>query len=173
MAIKEVEAFGNKIQGNGTVNVFLMNYNTGVSPESLQKTAGSEITQTVFKPGDTRFYPYTQQVFFHDNDISGGGKSPDGRIEVIKAMAAALGGTLPDIQYDGVLDPAWPRKGNNPGQICLTNNGAATFLNFDAAENMKHPITDAAKYGCMLKALDAVSIPQTYDAKSGGPPGTP
>jgi len=147
MAIKEVEAFGNKIQGNGTVNVFLMNYNTGVSPESLQKTAGSEITQTVFKPGDTRFYPYTQQVFFHDNDISSGGKSPDGRIEVIKAMAAALGGALTDIQYDGVVDPAWPRKSGNPGQICLTNNGAATFLNFDAAENMKHPITDAAKYG--------------------------
>ena len=40
MAIKEVEAFGNKIQGNGTVNVFLMNYNTGVSPDSLAENRG-------------------------------------------------------------------------------------------------------------------------------------
>jgi len=173
MAIKEVEAFGNKIQGNGTVNVFLMNYNTGVSPDSLQKTAESQITQTVFKPGDTRFYPYTQQVFFHDNDISGGGKSPDSRLDMIKALATALGGSLPDIQYDGVVDPKWARKGDNPGQICLMNNGAATFLNFDAAGNMKHPVSDLKKYGCMLPALDAVSIPQTMNAKPGGAPGTP
>src|SRR5271169_3708273 len=95
MAIKDVEAFGNKISGNGTVSVFLINYNTGVTPEGLAKTAESPITQTVFKPGDTRFYPYARQIFFHDNDISGGGKSPDLRIDVIKAMAAALGGTLP------------------------------------------------------------------------------
>ncbi len=173
MAIKDVEAFGNKISGNGTVSVFLINYNTGVSPEGLAKTAESPITQTIFKAGDTRFYPYLQQVFIHDNDISGGGKSPDSRIDVIKAMAGALGGTLPDIQYDGMIDPAWPKKGDNPGQICLMNNGAATFLNFDAAGEMKHPVTDVKKYGCMLPALDAVVIPQTLNAKAGGAPGTP
>ena len=173
MAIKDVEAFGNKIQGNGTVSVFLINYNTGVSPEGLAKTAESPITQTVFKPGDTRFYPYAQQIYFHDNDISGGGKTPDSRIDVIKAMATALGGTLPDIQYDGVVDPAWPKKGDNPGQICLMNNGAATFLNFDASGEMKHPITDVKKYGCMLPALDAVVIPQIYNPKTGGARGTP
>ncbi len=167
MGIKEVEAFGNKIQGNGTVNVFLINYNTGVSPEGLAKTAESQITQTIFKPGDQRYYPYTQQIFFHDNDISGGGKSPDSRIDVIKAMAGALGGTLPDIQYDGVVDPAWPTKSGNPGQICLSNNGPATFLNFDATGNMKHPITDIQKYGCALPALDVVVIPQTYTGKAG------
>jgi len=173
MAIKEVEAFGNKIQGNGTVSVFLINYNTGVSPEGLAKTAESPITQTVFKPGDTRFYPYLQQVFFHDNDIFGGGKAPDSRIDVIKAMATALGGKLPDIQYDGVVDPAWPKTNDNPGQICLMNNGPASFLNFDAAGNMKHPVTDVKKYGCMLPALDAVTIPQTLNLKSGAAGGTP
>ena len=172
MGIKEVEAFGNKIQGNGTVNVFLINYNTGVSPEGLAKTAESPITQTIFKAGDQRYYPYTQQIFFHDNDISGGGKSPDSRIDVIKAMAAALGGSLPDIQYDGVLDPKWPVKSGNPGQICLSNNGAATFLNFDATGNMKHPITDVTKYGCALPALDVVVIPQTITTKSGGAAGS-
>jgi len=114
-----------------------------------------------------------QQIYFHDNDISGGGKSPDSRIDVIKAMAAALGGTLPDIQYDGSVDPAWGKKGDNPGQICLMNNGAATFLNFDAAGEMKHPVTDVKRYGCTLPALDAVVIPQTLNAKVGGAGGTP
>src|SRR6202171_1100287 len=86
MAIKDVELFGNKIQNNNTVNVFLIHYDTGVG-DSLQETASSPITQQVFAPGDKRYYPFLQQVYLHDNDISGGGKSPDSRIAVMKAMA--------------------------------------------------------------------------------------
>src|SRR3984885_5042312 len=103
MAIKEVEAFGNKIQGNGTVSVFLINYNTGVSPEGLAKTAESPITQTVFKPGDTRFYPYAQQIFFHDNDISGGGKTPDLRFVVFKGLGGGVGGVFGGVYFCGLF----------------------------------------------------------------------
>ena len=158
MAIKDVEIFGNKIQNNNSVNVFLIHYDTGVG-DSLQETASSPITQQVFAPGDKRYYPFLQEVYLHDNDISGGGKSPDSRIAVMKSMAAALGGSLPDILYDGRVDPAWPKKGANPGNICVANNGAASFLNFDAAGGMKHPVRDVKIYACMLPPLDAVSIP--------------
>jgi parallel beta-helix repeat protein len=158
MAIKDVELFGNKIQNNNSVNVFLIHYDTGVG-DSLQETASSPITQQVFAPGDKRYYPFLQQVYLHDNDISGGGKSPDSRIAVMKGMADALGGSLPDILYDGRVDPAWPKKSANPGNICVTNNGAASFLNFDAAGGMKHPVRDVKNYACMLVPLDAVSIP--------------
>jgi hypothetical protein len=78
----------------------------------------------------------------------------------MKQMAAALGGGLPDILYDGMVDPAWGHKGENPAQICLTNNAAASFLNFDAAGSMKHPAKDLRKYACTLPALAGVSIPQ-------------
>ena len=159
MAISDVEAFHNKIQGNNTVNVFLINYQTGIG-DSVQETASSPITQQIFAPKDARYYPFPQRIYFHDNDISGGGKSADNRIAVMKAMADALGGNLPDILYDGLLDPAWGTKSKNAGNICLQNNGSATFLNFDAAGEMKHPIKDVKQYACSLPALSAVSIPQ-------------
>ena len=158
MAIKDVEIFKNKIANNNTVNVFLIHFKTGVG-DAVETTASSPITQQIFAPEDKRYYGFVQQVYVHDNEISGGGKSPDSRITLLQAMAKALGGSLTDILYDGLLDPAWGKK-ENSGQICLENNGAASFLNFDAANNMKHPITDTKKYACSLPPLSAVSIPQ-------------
>ena len=158
MAIKDVEVFGNKIQNNNSMNVFLVHYDTAVG-DTLQTTASSSITQSIFKPGDKRYYPFLQQIYVHDNDISGGGKSPDSRIAVLKAMADSLGGSLPDILYDGMVDPAWGKKGNNPGSICLGNNGTATFLNFDAPGAMKHPVRDTKNYACTLPPLSEASVP--------------
>jgi parallel beta-helix repeat protein len=157
MAIKDVEVFSNKIQNNNSMNVFLVHYDTAVG-DTLQTTASSAITQSIFKPGDKRYYPFLQQIYLHDNDISGGGKSPDSRIAVLKAMADSLGGSLPDILYDGMVDPAWGKK-SNPGNICLGNNGSATFLNFDAAGQMKHPVHDVKSYACTLPPLQEASVP--------------
>jgi parallel beta-helix repeat protein len=165
MAIRDVEVFNNKIQNNNTVNVYIINYHTGVDEESLRDTAASPITQQVFAPGDKRYDPFVRDVYLHDNDISGGGQSPDNRVDGVKMLAAALGGKLPDILYDGVVDPSWGRKGQNPGQVCLSKNGAAGFLNFDAGGGMKHPVHDVKRYECSLPALTAVAIPQ---APAGG-----
>src|SRR5262245_43535306 len=85
LAIKDVEVFGNKIADNNSTNVFLIHYETGIG-DSLVTTASSPITQQIFAPEDKRYYPYLQQIYIHDNEISGGGKSPDGRVAVLKAM---------------------------------------------------------------------------------------
>ena len=112
MAIKDVEVFGNKIQNNGTVNVFLIHYKTGIG-DSVQETSSSPITQRIFAPEDKRYYGFVQQIYVHDNDVAGGGKSPDSRIAVMQAMAKAMGGALTDILYDGLVDPAWGKKENS------------------------------------------------------------
>jgi len=160
MAIRDVEAFGNKIQGNNTVNLYVINYQTGVAEGIEETSSSSEITRQIFAPEDKRYYPFPEQIYFHDNEISGGGKSPDGRVGGVKMIADALGGALPDILYDGMVDPAWGKKGLNPGQICLDKNGPATFLNFDAAGGMKHPDREPKHFACTLPPLSAVSIPQ-------------
>jgi parallel beta-helix repeat protein len=168
LAIRDVEVFNNKIRNNDTVNVYIVHYKTVVDDEALHDTAASPITQQIFAPDDKRYYPFVQEVYFHDNEISGGGKSPDNRIAGVKALADALGGKFPDILYDGMVDPKWGKKGPNPGQICFQKNGDATFLNFDAPGQMKHPVKDINKYACSLRPLTAASIPQLAAGAPGG-----
>ncbi len=165
LAIRDVEIFRNKILNNGTVNLYIMHYATAIDEAALKDTGSSPITQQIFAPQDKRYYPFVQEISVHDNQIAGGGQSPDSRMASVKQLAAALGGKLPDILYDGMVDPAWGRKGPNPGNICLENNGAVTFLNFDAAGQGKHSVTDVKQYACSLPPLSAVSIPQ-----AGAPP---
>lgn len=167
MAIKDVEVFKNTITGNNTANVYIIHYKTGVQ-DALNDAASSEITQQLLVPDDPRYYPFTQQLYVHDNNISGGGKSPDTRNPGLQKFALAGGGTLADILYDGVVDPKWGHKGNNPGQICIANNGSASFFNFDRAGGSKHTTRDAKRYECSLPALEAASIPQAAAGDSAG-----
>ncbi len=166
LAIRDVEIFKNAIRGNNTVNVYIMHYATAVDEEALQATQSSQLTQQIFAPQDKRFYPFVQDVWVHDNQISGGGQSPDLRMASVKALAGALHGKLRDVLYDGRVDASWGRMGANPGRICLQNNGAATFLNFDAAGGMKHPISDLGSYSCELAPLSPVVIPQLGAGRS-------
>lgn len=145
MAINNVEVFENKIHDNNTTNLYVIEYNPSLG----------EIK-------DARYDPFTEQVYIHDNEIANGGKSPDLRQDDVKALSTALGGALPDVLYDGVVDPKVraAQKGPNPAQICIANNGSSTFLNFDAGNGFKHPVHDLKVYQCSLHPPEAVSIPQ-------------
>jgi parallel beta-helix repeat protein len=155
MAINHVEVFQNKVHDNNTTNISLIEYNPSLGEVK-----------------DARYRPFTEEIYLHDNDIFGGGKSPDVREDEVKALSAALGGPLPDVLYDGVVDPAIraAKKGVNPARICLGNNGEFTFLNYDAGNGFKHPVRDLKIYQCSLPALEAVVIPQ-LPAGAGGQSG--
>jgi parallel beta-helix repeat protein len=157
MAIHDVEEFENKIHDNNTTNVYLIDYSTALSDPVKDK----------------RFRPFTDHVYLHDNEISGGGKSPDIRLDSVKVLTQMTGGTLPDILYDGVVDPQMQKakKGPNPGQVCLSNNGSPTFLNLDASNGFKHPLHDIKAYECSLPALEAVTIPQITRGAANTPAG--
>lgn len=149
MAIHDVEEFENKIHDNNTTNVYVIDYATALADPIK----------------DTRFRPFTDHIYLHDNDISGGGKSPDVRLDGVKALMQIGGGSLPDILYDGIVDPkiTAQKKGPNPGQICLSRNGSPTFLNLDAANGFKHPKKDVKVHDCALPPLAAVKIPQVAE----------
>jgi parallel beta-helix repeat protein len=145
MAINHVEVFGNKLKDNNTTNIYVIEYNASLGEVK-----------------DARYRPFTEQVYVHDNEISGGGKSPDVRQDDVKALSNRLGGSLPDFLYDGVVDPRIraANKGGNPGQICIANNGTFTFLMFDGGNGFRHPMNDVKAYSCSLQPLEAVAIPQ-------------
>lgn len=145
MAINNVEAFQNKIHDNNTTNVYVIAYNPSLGEVK-----------------DAHYHRFTEQVYLHDNEISGGGKSPDVTKDDVKTLSTALGGPLPDVLYDGLVDPAIraANKSTNPAQICLANNGSFTFLNFDSGNGFKHRKGDLKTYQCSLPALEAVAVPQ-------------
>jgi parallel beta-helix repeat protein len=152
MAINNVEVFHNKIHDNNTTNIYVIRYNPSLGEVK-----------------DARYRPFTEQVYLHDNEIARGGKAPDLRQDDVKALSTALGGPLPDVLYDGVVDPAIraSHRGANPGQICIANNGDFSFLNFDGSNGFKHPVRDLKAYQCSLPALEAVAIPQVPAAAGG------
>lgn len=152
MAIKNVEVFKNVIQDNNTTNINIVRFSGKDDKE----------------PDLSKYNPYTASVYIHDNYMSGGGSQPDMRLPKIAALAKATGGKFTDILYDGVIEP----KDGKPGspadaKICIENNGAITFLNYDAGNGFKKIINDVNAYKCSLPALAAINLPNA-GGKSGG-----
>jgi len=145
MAIKNVEVFKNVIKDNNTANINI----TTFSPPDGKPIKNAEYNQ------------FVASVYIHDNEIAGGGKQPDVRLPKITALTKVAGSSFADILYDGVIEP----KDGKPGamadaKLCLENNGAASFLNYDAGGGFKKMVKDAKGYKCSLPALAAISLPQ-------------
>ncbi len=152
MAIKNVEIFKNSIKDNNTTNINIVRF----SGKDDEKTKAQN------------YNPYTAGVYVHDNEISGGGASPDVRLPKIAALAKATGGKFTDILYDGVIEPKDGKPGTTAdAKICLENNGAITFLNYDAGNGFKKMVKDVNAYKCLLPALAAIAMPNA-GAKTGG-----
>ncbi len=152
MANKDVEVFGNTFDGNQTANSAVVSF---------------YVTSIDIK--DTKYYPFPTRVTFHDNTYLNGGKKPDishdiGLLANIN-MALFDGGHVPDIVYDGILDPAKP-AGTNPMEVCFKNNKDATFGNFhldklpkDGTDLTGILTKDAANYDCAQTPLPKVVVP--------------
>lgn len=141
MAIKNVEVFNNTIKDNNTANMHIISY----------LSMSQEIK-------DARYNPFVSNVYVHDNQFGGSGKSPDARLESVMMVAKVVGQPMPDILYDGMVEP----KDGKPGdaKVCLENNGEVTFANFDAGNKFKNVSRDVKKHQCTLPALAAITLPQ-------------
>ncbi|MBL8202852.1 MAG: right-handed parallel beta-helix repeat-containing protein [Blastocatellia bacterium] len=156
MSIKNVEVFKNVIQDNNTANI------------NISTFSGKEGEL----PDLSKYNPFVASVYIHDNEISGGGTKPDVRLPKIAALAKATGGKFTDILYDGVIEPIDVSNYGKPAEgadakICIENNGAATFLNYDAGNGSKKIVKDVNAYKCSLPALAAINLPNA-GGKSGG-----
>ena len=84
-------------------------------------------------------------------------------------LSKVVGTTLPDILYDGIVDPKKEVNGKLPDQlgIHIHDNGDAGFVNFDATalaasvsgtKKAPHIVRDLKDYSGTLPNLQAVSI---------------
>ncbi|MEX0679703.1 MAG: parallel beta-helix domain-containing protein [Pirellulales bacterium] len=118
MANRHVEVFDNKIQNNQNAGLSICSYLVTTRP--FEKDKGYD--------------PYCEAIFVHDNKFDGNGQKPNGRLgELIASLTGEK--TLPDIVYDGVIDPAKAVDGKLPPDLAIRirNNGDADFVNFDFA----------------------------------------
>jgi len=140
MANDEVEVFRNEIRDNGTVSLAIVSYH--VTEEEIR---------------DERYDPYPERIDVHDNAIGGGGREPAGGSafqskKLVLALRLALGTPFPDILWDGIA------PGDRAPQICLRDNGEATFADADAANDFANVSRDASALGCTLPALQPVVL---------------
>ncbi len=139
-----VEIFNNRIADNKTANIIVSSvYSTGYDD---------------YEAGDD-FDPYPEGIYIYDNDITGGGDSPDGLdLKALKVAMFGLKGSLPDVLWDGYIDEAKFIDGAPaPGDRICIQNGETAMLNADGPNGFKNPaMVEASTYNCTLEKLAPV-----------------
>ena len=151
LANDEVEVFDNTIEKNQTGGLSIISY-----------------LFTAREIKDEKFDPYCEAIYIHDNRFAGNGGKPSGAVG--EMLSKVVGATLPDILYDGIVDPKKKVDGKLPDAlgVHIHNNGDAGFVNFDApalaaaagTDTKKAPqiVRDLKEYSGTLPSLQAVSI---------------
>jgi parallel beta-helix repeat protein len=152
MANDEVEVFDNTIERNQTAGLSVVSYLIMDKPLA-----------------DAKYNPFCEAIHIHDNRFTDNGEKPAGALGEL--LTQALGTPLPDILYDGIVDPQKAVGGKLPDDLAIRihDNGKASFANFDAPAlkasasepgKGKPPkmIRDIKAYEGVLKALPPVSI---------------
>jgi parallel beta-helix repeat protein len=146
LATNNVEIFNNRILQNHSIGTSVISY---------------YMTELPIK--DSLYYPYPTGVHIHDNVYQRDrvrflGK---GRTGLLFKYKLRVGKNVPDIIYDGIVDPKTrDQKGDVKPEfrVCLRNNENATFMNLDAANNFKNTSRDAAKMNCNQAPLKYTTL---------------
>lgn len=123
MAADDVEVEKNDFADNDTCNLIVASY---------------LITRRPIKEQDKDYDPISEGVYIHHNTFNGGGKKPAG--EFGQLFGILLGNPVPDILYDGIVNPAKLVEGKLPTELRLTlqdnrqKDGPATFANLKLGE---------------------------------------
>ncbi len=144
MANNQVEIFSNEVFSHQTTNLALVSY-----------------MATNKKYDDPSYDPYPEGIFIHDNLFSDGGTDPQGEIG---SLLAPLFQKIPDIVWDGMVDPQKMVEGKIPAElgIYLKDNAGATFANFNLLgllQGSRAIDRDIKKYTGELPSLSAVKLP--------------
>lgn len=148
----ELEVFNNRFADNQTANLGIISFYA---------------TETPFE--DPEYDPYSDTIYIHDNEFSGGGDRASGELGL--ALIAALGDlveapvVVPDIVFDGISDP---EKVDESGEllpdyaVCIQDNGDADYANLDfqnADNGFENAHLDIGKHDCSHDPLPAVTLP--------------
>lgn len=141
----EVEIFDNELKDNKTANVIISSY----------YSTGFDTKRGIAAAYD----PYPENIYVTGNRFSGGGDDPGGRFTPMKQLA---GGRLPDVLWDGYVNP---KRAGSPG-ICV-QNGAAKTLNADGPGKFAQARIDATVNCAPSSRLPTIALPAGMMKDSG------
>ncbi len=144
LAAHNVEIFDNDIRDHKSVNLGMISY------------------VPIGTPTDPEYDQYPTGIHIHDNTMAGTSDEPTGMLGA--ALITGLGEIsgppyiVPDIAWDGVLDPARVPLADTD-RICIHDNGDADFLSlaWPLLEG-EVPTRDMSGMACTLPALAPVSL---------------
>lgn len=135
LASDDNEVHDNDVASNNSVGVLVVNY----------------IEELFGMPNDPTYDKFPEGNFIHDNTFTGNGTKPN------ILIAGASGGIdpIPDIVWDGCVNPAAVDDGHLVNCLSNNKNGAAdaTFANADLCGNPAMVSTDASKVTCEYDPL--------------------
>ncbi len=146
IAAHQVEVFNNTIRDHKAVNIGVISY-----------------VPTGLDPNDASYDQYPTAIHIHDNELTGTSDMPTGELGAL--LISAIGEIrpngpyiVPDIAWDGVLDPN--RTYTAADKICIQNNGDASFINLGwPLAEAPLPSEDMTPHDCSLVPLPEVVIP--------------
>ncbi len=146
LAAHQVEIFDNRISDHKSINIGIISY----VPTGIAVT-------------DPAYDQYPTAIAIHDNTLTGTSDMPTGQLGAL--LISAIGEIqpsppyiVPDIAWDGVLDPA--RTYGPEDKICIQNNGDADFINLAwPLFETDLPSRDMAPHDCALAPLPSVTLP--------------
>ena len=144
-----VEIFNNRIADNQTANIIIASFESADYLHDLDKTKVA-----------ADYDPYPEKIFIYGNAFSGGGDSPDGLdLKALKLAMYGLGGSFPDILWDGVADPQHSDGGAiRPEFAICVDNGDAGVINVDLANGSENVSTDMSQHQCTHPKLPAINL---------------
>jgi len=141
LATHNVEIYNNNIYNNKTANTCIVSYYILEEPIN-----------------DLEYYPYPSSIYIHDNIYKRKKMLPSLSFKQPIGFLLAFNyfNDIPDIIYDGIIDETLlnVQEDLNPLNICIENNGNATFLNLDASNNFKNMSLDMDPFKCSLPHIN-------------------
>lgn len=146
LAAHQVEIFMNRVSDHKSINVGVISY----VPTGIAVT-------------DPTYDQYPTAIDIHDNTLNGTSDMPTGMLGAL--LISALGEIrpngpfiVPDIAWDGVLDPN--RTYTAADKICIQGNGDADFIDLQwPLSDANVPNQDMTPHDCALPALPEVHLP--------------
>jgi len=148
LATSQVAIYNNKILRNNSIGTSIVSYYMTENPIA-----------------DSLYDPYPRAITIHDNTYE---RDPvrfqgKGRIGQLFRYKLRYGRKVPDIVYDGIVDPkarAADGSVRPEEQICIRNNRNATFVNLDAGNGFRNRSQDLKPHDCTLKPFPETLVQQ-------------